>query len=159
MRYVPAAATDFQDENIYEASHAPKEESDEEYNEMPKHTIRLTRSGRRSRNYAEQDWSDNDNDVDKDEEEEEDTPHVRPRRSTRVSKSLRDFVASDDNDEEDDNADYAETIRARHANERAERARRRQNLMNLATMRNAKRLKRGEGDNDDDDDDLSLIHI
>ena len=153
MRYVPAAATDFQDENIYEASHAPKEESDEEYNEMPKHTIRLTRSGRRSRNYAEQDWSDNDNDVDKDEEEEEDTPHVRPRRSTRVSKSLRDFVASDDNDEEDDNADYAETIRARHANERAERARRRQNLMNLATMRNAKRLKRGEGDNDDDDDD------
>jgi len=71
VRYVPAAATDFQDENIYEASHAPKEESDEEYNEMPKHTIRLTRSGRRSRNYAEQDWSDNDNDVDKDEEEEE----------------------------------------------------------------------------------------
>lgn len=72
---------------------------------------------------------------------------MRPRRSTRVSKSLRDFVASDD-EEEDDNADYEETKRARHAMERAERAQRRQNLMELAAARSARRAR----DTDDSSD-------
>lgn len=123
-----------QDEEIYEAPQSTRENEDEnEHNSTSRRPVRMTRSGRRTRSYAEQDWEEDDD------EKEKEAPRVLPRRSTRVSKSMRDFVASDDDEEEDDNADYAETVRVRHANERAERARRRQNLMQLAAMRNFKR--------------------
>lgn len=92
--------------------------------------MRYTRSGRRTTSYAE---------AEPESEFEEEEP-VQLRRSSRVSKSLRDFVASDD-EEEDDDADYAETIRQRHVQERAERARRRENLMNLAASRSARRAR------------------
>ena len=92
--------------------------------------MRYTRSGRRTTSYAE---------AEPESEFEEEEP-VQLRRSSRVSKSLRDFVASDD-EEEDDDADYAKTIRQRHVQERAERARRRENLMNLAASRSARRAR------------------
>lgn len=91
--------------------------------------MHVTRSGRRTTSYGTQTW---------DEDEETHDRVLRPRRSTRVSKSLRDFVASDD-EEEDENADYEETVRARRVMERAERAQRRQNLMELAASRSARR--------------------
>ncbi|KAL4402206.1 TAT-binding protein-like protein 7, AAA ATPase [Malassezia pachydermatis] len=120
-------------EDTYEApEHEPKREDASPETIRP---VRYTRSGRRTTSYVEPSWDD----------DEEATVHARPRRSTRVSKSLRDFVASDEDEEEDDNADYAETIRARHAKERAERARRRENLMNLAASRSSRRLAQQAG--------------
>ena len=131
-----------EDEDVYQATQPDDEEEEEE--EEVQRPVRVTRSGRRTRSYAEQDWNN-----EEDEEETNEEPRIRPRRSTRVSKSLRDFVATDDEEEEDDNADYEETVRLRHANERAERARRRQNLMQLAAMRSQGR----------EEDDYEDIHV
>lgn len=135
-----------EDEDVYQATQADEEEEgEEEEEEEVQRPVRVTRSGRRTRSYAEKDWDN------EDEEETKEEPHTLPRRSKRVSKSLRDFVATDDEEEEDDNADYAETVRLRHANERAERARRRQNLMHLAAMRS-------QGRDEEDYEDISIKH-
>ncbi|WFD33208.1 TAT-binding protein-like protein 7, AAA ATPase [Malassezia cuniculi] len=88
--------------------------------------VRFTRSGRRAASYVEPEI-----DISDDE---------RPRRSRRVSKAMRDFVASDDN-EVDDDADFGETMHERRA---AERNRRHDNLMSLAAMR-AQRAARRAG--------------
>lgn len=99
--------------------------------------MHVTRSGRRTTSYGTQPWVDESTDK-----------VVRPRRSTRVSKSLRDFVASDE-EEEDENADFEETMRARRVVERAERAQRRQNLMDLAASRGARRGANADDESSD----------
>lgn len=117
-----------QEEDTYEAPHDATDDDSQDPTAEPRR-MHVTRSGRRTTSYGTRAWGDDDEPTDK---------VVRPRRSTRVSKSLRDFVASDD-EEEDENADYEETMRARRVVERAERAQRRQNLMDLAASRSARR--------------------
>ncbi|WFD20210.1 TAT-binding protein-like protein 7, AAA ATPase [Malassezia caprae] len=124
-----------EEEDTYEA---PQDATDDEDQmSVQPRRVHVTRSGRRTTSYGTQPWDDEPTDK-----------VVRPRRSTRVSKSLRDFVASDD-EEEDENADYEETMRARRVVERAERAQRRQNLMDLAASRSARRGANGGDESSD----------
>lgn len=83
--------------------------------------IRFTRSGRRSTSYVEPVW-----------EDEED---VAPRARARAPRSLRGFVADDDDDEVDEDADFGETMQTRRA---AARADRRDALRSLAAERSTR---------------------
>ena len=91
-----------QEEDTYEAPHDATDDDSQDPTAEPRR-MHVTRSGRRTTSYGTRAWGDDDEPTDK---------VVRPRRSTRVSKSLRDFVASDD-EEEDENADYEETMHRR----------------------------------------------
>ena len=108
------------------AAAEPSSDGEHASNAQP---VRLTRSGRRSVSYAEPEpeW------IDEQDAAEPEPRSRRPMRRTRsISKSMRDFVAPDEEEEEDEYADYGETVRAR-------RAERRENLRSLAASRAARR--------------------
>ncbi|PKI83929.1 hypothetical protein MVES_001879 [Malassezia vespertilionis] len=103
-----------------------KDDTDDEMYDAPSDTEQYTCSGRQTVRYVEsEEKGDSEEDV-----------IQRTRSSCRVSKSVREFVASDDEEEENGNADYADTVRARRASERLQR---RENLYNLAVSRSARR--------------------